>query len=257
MPPKDILSPRTRLWFRRAVVCVGLLAVASIAAVLTMRLAIHGAEVKVPDLRGLTAADAMKRAADAGLSATIADRFYSPTTPLGTVLTQFPEPGASVRRDWIIRLVESLGPQSVSIPNVTGMAQRDAVLAIRHAHLDLGTVAVVPYPLAAGGTVIAQDPAASDHQVDRARLSLLLATGGAAATASDAGPGSVPAVPTVLGMPFHQAAQTVLSAGYRLGPTTDASSPDSKAGPGVVILQRPSAGQHAAKGSAVELTIAR
>lgn len=253
-------STRAQLLFRRAVVCMGLLAVAMVSALITMRLAIHGAEVQVPDLRGMTAADAIKRASDMGLSATIADRFYSADIPLGDVLTQFPAPGATVRGDWIVRLVESLGPQSISVPQVSGMSQRDAVLAIRKAHLDLGSVAVVPYSGAPAGTVIAQDPPAGAHQVDRPRVALLIASEGNALSAPTASPAPPPVaevvVPQIVGQPFHDAAQSVLAAGLKLAPMKEATAAAPSAKSGTVLATSPHAGAKVPKGAAVQITLA-
>jgi beta-lactam-binding protein with PASTA domain len=252
-----MISVRTQILFRRAVVSLGLLLVALIAAVITMRLAIHGAEVQVPDLRGMTAADAIRRAADSGLSATIADRYYSPNMPLGNVLSQFPEPGTRVRRDWIVRLVESLGPQSISVPDVTGMTQRDAVIALRQAHLDLGTVAVLPYAGAAPGTVIAQDPSAAAKEVDRPRVAILLASGTSAAAGVSPEAATAIMVPNVVGLPFHEAAQQVLRAGFKLAPVSNSLLPRAPGTTGIVLSQSPRAGSSLRSGAAITLTLGR
>ena len=80
-----------------------------IAAVVTMRLAIHGAEVKVPDLQGLTVTEAVHKTANMGLNLGIDNRYYSVDVPAGRVLAQSPLPGAIVRREWRMRVTESLG----------------------------------------------------------------------------------------------------------------------------------------------------
>lgn len=265
-PPKDVpaaksslvASLRTQRTFRRLVICLGLLAVALVAAAITMRVAIHGAEVQVPELTGMTVADAMRLAASNGLSATIADRFYSPTVPVGNVLTQFPEAGATVRREWIVRLVESLGPQKISIPNVTGMTQRDAVLAIRKAHLDLGTIALLPYPAAKPGTVIAQDPPAEAHGMDRPRVSLLLASeaGQIVPLWQGASPGGFD-MPDFTGKVFHQAAQGALAAGLKLSPMVEAPASKTGVKSGVVVSQIPPPGTRVSPGARVQFTVGR
>lgn len=251
-----MIPARHQLVFRRVVLAMGLLAVALVAAVITMRLAIHGAEVEVPDFRGQTAADAIRHAADAGLSATIADRAYSNTAPIGTVVSQFPEPEAMVRRDWIVRLVQSLGPQMVAVPRVTGLQQREAVLAIRKAHLDLGTVAVLPYLAAPAGTVIAQDPPPSDHGGDRARVALLIASGGATGGSGFAA-GQDLLVPNLIGEPFQQAAMTIFSTGFKLAPLAEGGAAQGSGKAGVVIGQKPAPGAHARSGAAIQLTVTR
>jgi len=149
--------------------------IALFSAALTMRLAIHGSEVRVPDFTGVDIAQAMQRISDLGLNATVADHLSSQTIPAGNIAAQSPPPGSNVRHEWIVRLVVSLGPQKVSIPNVVGLSQRDATLTIREAHLDLCNIAVLPWPTAKPGTVIAQDPPEQNHGADRPRVSLLIA----------------------------------------------------------------------------------
>jgi beta-lactam-binding protein with PASTA domain len=173
-PPSAAMTRAQRI-FQRLVICLYLVTLALVAAALTMRIAVHGTEVQVPDLTSMPVTDAVRRAAAEHLNATVADHFYSSTVPAGSIVSQTPAAGETVRRDWIVRLVVSLGPQKISIPSVIGLSQRDATLAIREAHLDLGNIAVLPYPAAKPGTVIAQDPPGEDKSVDRPRVSLLVA----------------------------------------------------------------------------------
>ena len=123
---------------------LAMLVVALLSAFITMRLAIHGREVKVPNLAGLTLADASKQTRSLGLRLTLENRFYSPNTPPGHVLAQYPLPGVTVRRQWAVRVTESLGPQKVAIPDVIGQSERTASINIRRLGLDLGAVASVP-----------------------------------------------------------------------------------------------------------------
>jgi hypothetical protein len=181
---------------RTATMAMVLLMVALLSAVTAMRFAIHGAEVTVPQFVGVPVADAVRQAADAGLSATVDDSFYSTDIPAGEVLSQLPDPGTVVRHEWNVRLVESLGPQKVTIPNVIGQDERQAMLNIRLAHLDLGTLATTSYPGAKPGTVIAQDPPAAAHGVDRPRVSLLIASDASAEYTKPATtPAAAPAPP--------------------------------------------------------------
>jgi hypothetical protein len=161
--------------FRLLLTTLALLAIALVSALITMRIAIHGAEVQIPDTRGLTVAEAMDRISATGLNATISDRYASAEVPTGHIIAQAPVPGTTVRRDWIVRLTESLGPPRVTVPNVVGLDQRNAALAIRHAGLDLGVVALLPQPRVKPGTVIAQDPPPATLSADRTRISILLA----------------------------------------------------------------------------------
>ena len=118
-------------FFRLVLAGLALAMAALVSAVTTMHFAIHGAEVKVPDLQGLTVAEAVHRTANLGLNLGIDNKYYSVDVPAGRVLAQSPLPGAIVRREWRMRVTESLGPQRVAIPKVVG--QQERVAAIEYA----------------------------------------------------------------------------------------------------------------------------
>jgi beta-lactam-binding protein with PASTA domain len=152
---------------------LAMVAVALISAFIAMRLAIHGREVQVPQLTGLTVAQASDIAARDGLNLTLENRFYSTGIPAGRILAQDPAPGARVRRDWAVRITESLGAQAVSIPDLTGQSERAATVSIRRLALDLGVVAHLALP-GAPDVVLAQTPTANSSGIDGPRVSLLV-----------------------------------------------------------------------------------
>ena len=160
-------------FFSILLTAMAMLAVALLSAFLAMRFAIHGSEVEVPSLAGLTLAEAAHTAGRLGLSLRLENRFYSTTTASGHILGQSPAPGVVVRHEWPIRITESLGPQQVSIPNVVGQAERPASLALRKASLEVGAVAGIPAP-GETGLVLAQTPPPNAEGVDRPSVSLLL-----------------------------------------------------------------------------------
>ena len=152
---------------------LAMLVVALVSAFISMRLAIHGREVKVPDLTGLTLLEASKQTRSHGLILNLENRFYSPNTPPGHVLAQSPAPGVTVRREWTVRVTESLGAQQVAIPDLIGQSERTASINIRRLGLELGTVSHIAAP-GDPGVVIAQTPNPNAAGVDRPRVSLLL-----------------------------------------------------------------------------------
>src|ERR1700721_2102065 len=91
---------RINRFFNIVLGALAMMVVALVSAFITMRLAIHGREVKVPNLSGLTIAEAGKQTRSLGLSLTLEDRFYSPNTAPGHILAQYPGAGATVRRQW-------------------------------------------------------------------------------------------------------------------------------------------------------------
>jgi beta-lactam-binding protein with PASTA domain len=250
-------------FFRFALVVLLLCVVALLSAVVTMRFAIHGAEVAVPDFSGLTVADAMRKAASLELNLSVDNRFYSAEMPSGRVLSQSPASGSIVRREWHVRVAQSLGPRRMAIVNVIGQQERAATIAIRRVGLDLGNVARMPYAGASTGAVIAQNPAPDAEGVERPSMSLLIAD--ATATSLD---GVV--MPDLTGQVSATAASAVTHAGLKLAPTLDVQIgipqiPSAGIGqtltapvpPGTVIGQSPAAGHRVYANTPVQLAVAR
>ena len=196
-------------FFQFVILVLGLSLVALASAIVTMRFAIHGAEVTVPNFKNLTAQEALNKAAELGVEMSIDNRFYSAEVPAGRILAQSPPPGTVVRREWHVRAIESLGPQTVAIPNLVGQPERDATMRARRLGLSLGTVARMPFP-AAPDTVVAQDPATAAQTLTRAGLKL--------APEIDAPASTIPEG-QALPQPGTVTAQTP-EAGYRIDPNT-------------------------------------
>jgi eukaryotic-like serine/threonine-protein kinase len=271
---------RINRFFNIVLGALAMLVVALFSAFITMRLAIHGREVKVPNLTGLTLSDASKQTRSLGLILTLENRFYSPNTPPGHILAQSPAPGVTVRRQWAVRVTESLGAQQVAIPDVLGQSERTAAINIRRLGLELGAVAHVAAP-GEPGVVIAQTPAPNAAGVDRPRVSLLLSEP-AQAESPDAF-----VMPSLAGLTLAGAAARAYAAGLRIvsaedlntpapdTATTQASaatpsttgspstSPAPTASPasaapvsiGTVIAQTPPAGHRVVKGDPVHITL--
>lgn len=257
--------------FRALSAVLLLVTIALVSALITMRLAIHGAEVQVPVLRGRTVPQAVVELRAKGLQAGIDGHYYSATQPLGAVLTQSPAPGTLVRKSWRVRMTVSLGPQKVAVPSVDGMNETIATITIRRTGLQLGAVVGLPYAYAPENTVIAQTPTGNATDVEGPRVSIL--------TAHPAPPPQDASVmPDMIGENFTQAALAIIHAGFKLAPiqntpaATSASAPTGQpaastanspppaipaatAPPGSVIAQVPAAGTRIPAGSMIQLTV--
>ncbi len=227
-------------YFRLALVLTLLAGIAGVSAIVTMQFAVHREEVRVPDLQGTSVAAATSRAAALGLDLAVTERFYSTTLPAGGVLLQTPAPGASVRRGWQLAVAESLGPQKVSVPDLRGQSEHDAILLLREKGLELGAVAHLPDNRVSPGTVLAQDPDADARGADRPSVSLLLAEAEAPA---------VPAfvMPDEVGRSLQSAQAELTGAGLHVEVAPGAPpgaqvvlAPDTQ--PGTVVAQQPQDG---------------
>jgi len=199
---------QARRYFHIVMTVLAMLSVALVSALLTMRLAIHGSEVEVPNLSGLTLEEAAAMTSKARLNLTLENKFYSTTVPSGRVLSQSPSAGSKVRPDWHVRVTESIGSQKVSIPDTVGMTERDAAMAVRHALLDLGALAHIPAP-GSSEMVLAQTPPPNAEGVDKPQVSLLLSSGETLSTKAYV-------MPNLVGLTWHEAQARMSSAGLRL-----------------------------------------
>jgi beta-lactam-binding protein with PASTA domain len=151
--------------------------IALVSALTAMRLAIHGREVTIPKLVGVTPFEAERIGAASGLQVVVEREFYSPDVPEGKIMTQMPLPGAKVRRGWSVRVARSLGPQRIAIPDVTGQSERAAELNMRRRGLALGSVAQMNLLDAPGEQVVAQNPPANASGIAAPKINLLISAG--------------------------------------------------------------------------------
>jgi len=132
--------------FRFAMLALVLVVVALGSALTAMRFAIHGQEVEVPAIVGMTPSDAEHAVAGLGLQIEVERQYYSPQIPEGRIMTQLPPRGTKVRRGWQVRVAQSLGPQRVSIPDVTRQSERAAEWNIQRRGLEVASTARVRLP---------------------------------------------------------------------------------------------------------------
>jgi eukaryotic-like serine/threonine-protein kinase len=247
--------------FRMASLIVALVVVALLSAIATMHFAIHGAEVQVPSLKGMTVADARSLTAGMGLNLNVDNRYYSGDVAAGHILTQSPASGTVVRREWHVRVAESLGPQKVDVPNVVGNDQRLAAFQLRRAGLDVGTIARMPDNAAAEGIVIAQDPPAHAQGIERPSVNLLVA-------APDDTTADGYVMPDFFAVPIVAAQAQLAKVGIKTAQPSFVDVPIPPVGaanappvapvvPGAVVGQDPQAGARVSLDTEVKFTVAK
>jgi eukaryotic-like serine/threonine-protein kinase len=243
--------------FLRWVVRVLVLLVVFMASMLTaMRFAIHGRQTAVPKIVGMTPRDAESALEAHGLVLDRSDRFYSAEIPAGRIVSQVPLPGEMVRRGWHVRVAESMGPQRVTIPDLTGDSERSAEINIRRRGLEMGSMAVAEIEDATPEQVVAQTPRANATNVSTPKVSVLIA-------ATEDRKSFV--VPDLRGKTEDQAIDAIISAGLKVGSISsqpalgaDVSAPETMpAGTRLVVKTVPGVGQRVWDGQAVNLEVTR
>lgn len=242
--------------FRMALLALVLLLVALVSALTAMRFAIHGREAAMPNLVGKSAAEARRIGDDSGMQVEVERQYYSATVPEGKIVSQIPAAGTPVRRGWQVRVAESLGPQRVQIPDVTGQSERAAEFNIRRRGLDVGAVARIQFPGPSVDQVVAQSPPANASNVSAPKISLLVA---------DAPAPQAFLMPNFVGQSLGNVLPVLQNAGLRIGVVTvadDSGNPfmppmitTQSAAANNIVAQNPSPGQRIVAGSAVNVEV--
>jgi eukaryotic-like serine/threonine-protein kinase len=249
-----------KLFLRFALVGLLLVVVALTSAVITMSLAIHGAEATVPNLVGMSPAEGERAVAKLGLNLIVERQYYSADVSEGRITTQVPSSGTRVRRGWQVRVAQSLGPQRVAIPDVLGQSGRAADLNIRRRGLDVSSVAYLQLEGDRPDQVVAQSPPANTNGVSAPRINLLI---GASAQPQ----GFV--MPSFIGQPLGTVNLTLLDAGFHVGavtaspglpeitnsPTPQQAPPPQPSPASIVVSQLPTPGQRINAGSSINFEV--
>ena len=251
-----------------------LITVALVSALVTMRIALHAREVRVPDLHGRTPSEARRLAEQDGLTAQVDRQYYNATVPEGRVVSQTPVAGSIVRRGWSLSLAVSLGPQRVVIPQVVGQSSRAAEITLQQRGLD-NSISEINVPGAIAGQVLAQDPPTNATDVAMPKVTLIVA-------AQNPVPDAY-VMPNFVGRPLGSVALAIKNAGFTLGKVTTAdpsasSNPAGAPGPtlqpapvlpsppvapnaptpsaaAIVVAQQPAAGQRIVAGAEIRLNV--
>jgi beta-lactam-binding protein with PASTA domain len=255
---------RMRAFFRLVLLALVLLVVALVSALTSMRIAIHGREVYVPNLLGKTPAEAGGIAEQDGLPLEVERQYYSSTVPEGRVLSQVPAAGTKVRRGWQVLVAESLGPQRVQIPNATGESERAAEINIRRRGLDISSVCQIAVPGMPADRVLSQSPPPNASDISAPKISLLV---------SDSSPPKAFVMPSFIGQSVGTATSALRDAGLQAGKVSIAvPAPDTAGVPtpapnlapstilatsaaSVIVSQNPVPGQKVIEGASVNFVV--
>ena len=101
----------------------------------------------------------------------------SSTVPEGTVISTDPPAGEQVGPKTTITVLVSSGQELSLMPDVSGMTEQDAILAITNAKLVLGAITQSDSPTIAKNLVLSSDPAANTQVPAGTVVNLVVSTG--------------------------------------------------------------------------------
>jgi eukaryotic-like serine/threonine-protein kinase len=193
----------------------------------------------VPRLEGRPVEQAQRVAVARGFDFDISRREFSNVEP-GLVISQSVRAGQEAEEGSVLSVVVSKGPEFVDVPSVVGLPRSRAEEEIRDARLTVGNVDEVYDNQAPKGTVIEQNPAEGQLEVDEP-VDLTVSRGREPVE-----------VPPVEGRTEGEAGSVLTSAGLRVSVDEDHSPTVEE---GHVISQSPDAGTVLRVGDTVTIVI--
>ena len=230
-------------WVGRMTLLVFILASAAfLSAITAMRIAIHGREVRMPNLIGDNVSQADKSLRSKGLYLRVADRIYS-DQPINVVIRQMPPAGMLMKETQEAHVVLSLGQRQLQIPQLEGSSLRVARIELLREGLQVGEVSEITMPEAPADDVLQQIP---KHGKTAAtpRVDVLVSDGPASAAY---------VMPHLVGMLASDAGKRLDQAGIK---HTENAVGAPQWPHGAVIDQTPLPGKRLDAATTVELTVA-
>jgi eukaryotic-like serine/threonine-protein kinase len=198
-------------------------------------------KTKVPKIVGEALAPALSALRDANLTWHVVE--VNSDQDEGTVVSQKPTAGASVRENTRVTVNVSKGPQPIIVPTVLGssFASASSVLQARGFAVARGQDVESDQPQ---GTVVSQSPDAGTYQVPGATITLRVSKGPTTVT-----------VPDVTTLAQADAVQQLRASGFRVAiQSQDVSDPLQD---GIVQSQTPAGTSEAKPGSTVTIIVGR
>ncbi|HET7265917.1 MAG TPA: PASTA domain-containing protein [bacterium] len=200
-------------------------------------------EVAVPDLVGRSLVEAESIARQRRLNVQVVQQVHHATLPTGSVVSQDPAPGTSVKVNRAVGLVTSLGPEMVTVPDVRRRSLEDTRFSIEQARLTVGEIRETYDDTVPSGFIIIQDPAPGASVARGTPVNVTVSKGQQAIV-----------LPDLVGKSLDDARRVLQDLGVTLRDVTETPRDDVPAGQ--VIGMTPPGGTKIAHGDAVGVTIA-
>ena len=202
---------------------------------------IGDSEVQVPSLINKSVLEAEDLLTSRSLKILIADEVYDNDVPAGRIISQKPVVDSKVKKNRQVEVVVSLGAKQTIVPDLTGKNQRELLIALENAELELGEIVPVTDSTQPYGYVVYQAPDPGTEVALGTAIDVMINQPPAAS------------IPSVIGKPQVIAQEELLHAGFTIGGISGEES--TQYVKGTVLRQNPEAGESAPEGTAVTLVI--
>jgi eukaryotic-like serine/threonine-protein kinase len=194
-------------------------------------------QVSIPTVAGQPQAEAESALREAGLDVTT-EEVFSDAVDDGNVIDTTPAAGTLVERGTAVTLRVSKGAERVEVPDVGGETEDNARSAIEGAGLRVGKITEEESE-EEPGTVLSQSPAAGKRVAKNSAVDLTVAKG--------------VEIPDVVDETEDDATQALEDAGFEVRVRQRTVTTDDDVG--IVLEQRPAAGEERAQGSRVTIIV--
>lgn len=234
--------------FRGLIVAGGLVVITMLSAWLTVILVIRGREVMTPDLVGLETTEALTLLQQEELNLHILETKpqYSEQVPAGRILKQIPEAGSWLKKTRKVKVVLSLGPQRLIMPDLLENTVQHTRIMINQSGFNMGGVAYAWWNGVPENRIVAQEPASGLEEYRGRRVNLLVSRGVRERTW---------VMPDLIGLDQERVQRRLESAGFRLGFVKYAGYEGLERG--MIVDQSPPAGHPVSRKRIIELTVNR
>ncbi|MCP4582743.1 MAG: PASTA domain-containing protein [candidate division Zixibacteria bacterium] len=134
----------------------------------------HGDECLVPDITYMSRQAAEIKLKESNLQITVALEEFNAQHPKGTVISQLPESGASVKTGMKVRVTISKGAASATVPRLRGISLREAKLLIEQEGLVMGDLLWYTDEVLPDGVIIESRPDAATVMKLNAEVQLVV-----------------------------------------------------------------------------------
>jgi serine/threonine-protein kinase len=248
MPP---VARKALRWTVRGLVFIAyagaLFVVFTLASYAAFSLFVRSGATPAPEIVGLPSQEARDVLTDSGLVMTTSQSGrFDAAVAAGAVLEQKPSPHTLVKRGSRVEVVLSLGPQQLTVPDLTGRSFQAAQVALAANGLTLGRTLQVVSRSAPGGTVVAQAPSPGQQVTPSGTVDLMMAQG--------SNDGRRYIMPDLVYRDYDDVRRFFEAAGVRLGRVTFELYEGVRGG--TVLRQFPVAGHPLTPQDAVSLVVA-
>lgn len=168
--------PAMWIWGAAALVTAVVIGVVIWVMSISGQPSVPDASVTVPDVVGMQKSEAVKALEDADLKVQVATS-PSDDVAVDEVLSSNPPAGASVAFESTVKITVSAGPDSVRVPNLSGLSADDAKKALEDAGLKVGAITSEDAPYVPKDQVVRSEPAIGSSAAPGSAVDLWVSNG--------------------------------------------------------------------------------